>query len=85
MPRDEAFQVERAVITIGDSRGRLGDFGTFGVRLTEPLAISPWEPAISMEAMRLNAGLPVYETAHATHLYGPLLTVVLAAIFGSSA
>lgn len=34
-----------------------------------------------MEAMRLNAGLPVYEPAHATHMYGPLLTVLLAAVF----
>jgi hypothetical protein len=51
------------------------------VRLTKPLAISPWEPAIAMEAMRLNAGLPLYETAHATHMYGPLLTVFLAGVF----
>jgi hypothetical protein len=34
-----------------------------------------------MEAMRMNAGLPVYEPHHATHLYGPLLTVALAGIF----
>ncbi len=34
-----------------------------------------------MEAMRLNAGLPLYETGHATHMYGPLLTVFLAGIF----
>ena len=51
------------------------------VRLTERLAINPWEPAIAMEAMRLNVGLPVYESGHATHMYGPLLTVVLAGIF----
>jgi hypothetical protein len=51
------------------------------IRLTEPLAISPWEPAIAMEAMRLNAGLPLYEAGHATHMYGPLLTVFLAEIF----
>ena len=51
------------------------------VRLTERLAINPWEPAIAMEAMRLNAGLPVYESGHATHMYGPLLTVALAGIF----
>ncbi|MEP6936433.1 MAG: hypothetical protein ABI871_00020 [Chthoniobacterales bacterium] len=53
----------------------------FAIRLAEPLAISPWEPALSMEAVRLNAGLPIYETAHATHMYGPVLTIVLAAIF----
>jgi hypothetical protein len=52
-----------------------------GVRLTDKISASPWESAIAMEAVRLNAGLPVYESAHATHMYGPLLTVVLAAIF----
>ena len=51
------------------------------VRLTERLAVSPWEPAIAMEAARLNAGLPLYEAGHATHMYGPLLTVLLAEIF----
>jgi len=51
------------------------------VRLTEPIAISPWEPAIAMEAMRVNAGLPLYEAGHATHMYGPLLTLFLAGIF----
>ncbi len=34
-----------------------------------------------MEAMRLIAGLPLYEAGHATHMYGPLLTVFLAGIF----
>lgn len=34
-----------------------------------------------MEAVRLDAGRPVYETGHATHMYGPLLTVSLAGIF----
>jgi hypothetical protein len=34
-----------------------------------------------MEAVRFNAGLPVYENAHATHIYGPLLTIFLAGIF----
>lgn len=51
------------------------------VRLTEQLPINPWEPAIAMEAMRLNAGLPLYDGGHATHIYGPLLTITLAAIF----
>jgi len=37
-----------------------------------------------MEALRFNAGLPVYETGHATHLYGPLLTVLLGAFSKSS-
>ena len=34
-----------------------------------------------MEAVRLNAGLPLYESGHATHMYGPLLTLLLAGIF----
>jgi len=51
------------------------------VRLTDRIAINPWEPAIAIEAVRLNAGLPIYDSAHATHMYGPLLTVVLAGIF----
>jgi hypothetical protein len=51
------------------------------IRFSERLPINPWEAAISMEAMRLNAGFPFYETGHATHMYGPLLTVVLAGIF----
>ncbi len=51
------------------------------VRLSDSIAINPWEPAIAMEAVRFNAGLPIYESAHATHMYGPLLTVLLAGIF----
>ena len=51
------------------------------LRLTERVAINPWEPAIAMEAMRFNAGLPLYQPGHATHMYGPLLTVLLAGIF----
>lgn len=53
-------------------------------RLSDALPINPWEPAIAMEAMRLNAGLPVYETGHATHMYGPFLTVALAGVFRST-
>jgi hypothetical protein len=34
-----------------------------------------------MEAIRLNAGLPLYESGHATHMYGPLLIVALAGVF----
>ena len=34
-----------------------------------------------MEAVRLNTGLPLYDSTHATHLYGPLLTVTLAGVF----
>jgi len=42
------------------------------VRLLEPIAVSPWEAQIAMEGIRFNAGLPLYEPRHATHLYGPL-------------
>ena len=51
------------------------------VQLSARIPLSPWESSIAMEAVRLNAGLPIYESAHATHLYGPLLTVILAGAF----
>lgn len=51
------------------------------VRLNEPVPLSPWEPAVAMEAIRFAERLPLYETSHATHMYGPLLTVAIAAIF----
>lgn len=51
------------------------------VRLTESAALTPWEPAIAMEATRFAHGHPLYETGHATHMYGPLLTVATAGIF----
>ena len=50
-------------------------------RLSDALPINPWESAIAMEAMRLNTGLPIYEAGHATHLYGPFLTIALAGVF----
>src|SRR4029077_14751525 len=59
----------------------LATMGAAAVQLSERIALTPWEPPISMEAVRLNNGLPIYETPHATHLYGPLLTVLLAAAF----
>ena len=34
-----------------------------------------------MEAVRFLHGLPLYEPGHATHMYGPLLTLTTAAIF----
>ena len=51
------------------------------VRFTERLPVNPWEAATAVEAMRFNAGLPLYESGHATHMYGPLSTVLLAGIF----
>jgi hypothetical protein len=51
------------------------------VRLLEPIAVSPWEAQIAMEGIRFNAGLPLYEPGHATHLYGPLLSLMLGIIF----
>lgn len=51
------------------------------IRFSERLPVSPWESANAMEGIRLVNGLPVYEPGHATHMYGPLLTVALAGIF----
>jgi hypothetical protein len=51
------------------------------LRLPHPNAITPWESAISMEGVRLNVGLPIYKPPHATHMYGPLLTVAIAGVF----
>lgn len=60
--------------------GAVNAFGYF-VRLTEPAPLSPWEPAIAMEAVRFVEGLPLYTASHATHMYGPLLTLAIAGIF----
>jgi hypothetical protein len=51
----------------------------FCVRMSEPLALSPWESGIAMEGIRM--GIPVYDPSHATHLYGVLLTAALAGMF----
>lgn len=51
------------------------------VQLSSSVPLSPWEPAIAIEALRLNAGLPIYSAAHATHLYGPLLNLLFAGVF----
>jgi hypothetical protein len=51
------------------------------VRLSDRIAINPWEPAIAMEAVRLNTGVPIYAAAHATHMYGPFVTMFMAGIF----
>ncbi len=50
------------------------------VRLTEPAPLTPWEPAIAMEGVRFTRGLPLYELSHATHMYGPLLTIATAGV-----
>ncbi|MFL6513724.1 MAG: hypothetical protein ACJ8M1_01740 [Chthoniobacterales bacterium] len=54
---------------------------TAALRFSEPSAISPWEPAIAMEAMRFVRGISVYDPGHATHIYGPLLTILIAGVF----
>ena len=54
------------------------------VRLLERNAVTPWEAQIAMEGIRFNAGLPLYEAGHATHLYGPLLSLMLGIIFKGS-
>jgi hypothetical protein len=51
------------------------------LQLATNIPLSPWESSIAMEAMRLNSGLPIYESGHATHMYGPLLDVLFAVVF----
>ncbi len=53
----------------------------YAVRLTEPGSVFPWESSIALDAMRVLARQPVYDPSHATHLYGPGLTILLAGIF----
>jgi hypothetical protein len=53
-------------------------------RLTQNFPQSPWESEILTDAWRVNHGLPVYtmpKDDHATHMYGPLITYAVAAIF----
>lgn len=54
------------------------------LRFSEPRAITPWESAIALEGMRARVGLSLYESGHATHLYGPLLSVALGGVFALS-
>lgn len=65
-----------AVVVLG-----LATICAAAVRFSEPIPINPWEAATAVEAMRFNASLPLYESGHATHMYGPLSTIVLALIF----
>ncbi len=53
------------------------------LRVEPAWPLTPWEPALLAEGWRLAHGLPLYETStqgHATHLYGPLFTVLLAGL-----
>lgn len=54
-----------------------------GHRLFLPYPVSPWEAGLVTEAWRMLHGLPVYGAVgeHATTMYGPLQTVLLAGIF----
>lgn len=50
-------------------------------RVREPWPLSPWESAITVDAWRMNHHQPVYAdpaTDHATHMYGPLVTLTAA-------
>ena len=50
------------------------------LRLEPSWPISPWEPAFLAEGWRWNHGLPLYGGPggdHATHMYGPLHTVLM--------
>jgi hypothetical protein len=54
-----------------------------GFRLLLPYPMSPWEAGIVTDAWRMLHGGAVYAagTDHATHMYGPLVTVFLAQVF----
>lgn len=47
------------------------------LRLEPAWPLTPWESALFNEGWRWSHGLPVYAADRATHLYGPLLTVLL--------
>jgi hypothetical protein len=53
------------------------------LRLRLPYPVSPWEAGLVVEAWRTMRGDDVYalSTDHATHMYGPLVTMVLAATY----
>ncbi|MBS0656900.1 MAG: hypothetical protein JSR82_01475 [Verrucomicrobia bacterium] len=50
------------------------------LRLEPAWPLTPWESALFSEGWRWSHGLPVYDPSRATHLYGPLLTVLLAGL-----
>src|SRR5262245_52776507 len=52
-------------------------------RLRLPYPVSPWAAGIVTDAWRMLQGDSIYAvgTDHATHMYGPLITVVLAQAF----
>lgn len=56
-------------------------FILYRVRL--PYPVDPWEAGIVTDAWRMLQGQAIYAegTDHATHMYGPLITVVLAQAF----
>jgi hypothetical protein len=56
---------------------------TISIRLRLPYPVSPWEAGIVTDAWRMMQGDPVYTLAtdHATHMYGPLVTILLAEIY----
>ncbi len=52
-------------------------------RISRPYPLTPWESAIVADAFRLARGESVYadpETDHATHMYGPLITLATSGI-----
>jgi len=57
------------------------NFLVYFIRLAGPAPLTPWESAIAMEAVRFMHRLPLYEPSHATHMYGPFLTLTTAGIF----
>jgi 4-amino-4-deoxy-L-arabinose transferase-like glycosyltransferase len=53
------------------------------VRLNLPYPLDPWEAGIVTDAWRMLQGEAIYDLGanHATHIYGPLITVILAKAF----
>jgi hypothetical protein len=53
-------------------------------RFTRPFPLTPWESGMMIDAHRFNTGVPIYEDVtkggHATHMYGPLSTLTVAAL-----
>ena len=54
-----------------------------GFRSLLPYPVSPWEAGIVTDAWRMLQGDAIYAVGgdHATHMYGPLVTVFLAQVF----
>jgi hypothetical protein len=53
------------------------------LRVEPPWPLTPWEPALLTEGWRFANGVSLYDASaqgHATHLYGPMFTVLMAGL-----